>query len=51
MYSVQKNEKFVMNVASTVPAYYIHFNLFGGGTKLKLEPLLRGDKHERLLEN
>ena len=48
MFSVQKNKKFVMNVAPTVPAYYTRFNLFG--TKLKLE-LLCGDELECLVEN
>ena len=47
MFSAQKNEKFAMNAAPTVPAYYIHyFSLFGSGTKLKLEPS-RGEELER----
>ena len=49
MFSVQKNKKFAMNVAPTVPAYYTRFSLFGSGTKLKLA-LLCGDELECLVE-
>eukprot|EP00751_Fragilariopsis_kerguelensis_P045658 CAMPEP_0170984710 /NCGR_PEP_ID=MMETSP0736-20130129/5027_1 /TAXON_ID=186038 /ORGANISM="Fragilariopsis kerguelensis, Strain L26-C5" /LENGTH=290 /DNA_ID=CAMNT_0011408463 /DNA_START=1 /DNA_END=873 /DNA_ORIENTATION=+ len=39
MFSVQKNKKFTIDVATTVGAYYIHFNTHYIGTKWTLEPL------------
>jgi hypothetical protein len=48
MFSVLKNKKFVMDIATTCPAYYIHFNLYHVGTKISLEPL-HEDECERLL--
>jgi len=41
MFSVQKNTKFTMDVATTVDTYYIHFNLYQSGKSIRitLEPL------------
>jgi hypothetical protein len=50
MFSVQKNKRFVMDITTTVPAYYIHFNLFHLGTKISLEPLSQ-DEATSLLED
>jgi hypothetical protein len=49
MFSVHKNKKFTIDIATTVPAYHIHFNLYDVGTKLTLEPL-REDERKLLLE-
>ena len=51
MFSVQKNKKFVINIA-TIPLreYYIHFNLYSIGTTISLEPLGE-EERERILEN
>jgi len=38
MFTIQKNQKFTINVATT-NAYYIRFNMLFMGTKLTLEPL------------
>jgi hypothetical protein len=50
MFSVQKNRKFVIDVATSVPAYYIHLNVHGVGSKVTLEPLGE-DERTRMLEN
>ncbi|OEU07146.1 hypothetical protein FRACYDRAFT_251621 [Fragilariopsis cylindrus CCMP1102] len=51
MFSVQKNQKFVIdNINTAVPAYYIHFNLLYAGTKVTLEPLGE-DECERMLDH
>ena len=50
MFSVQKNKKFAMDIATTVPAYYIHFNLHTRDTKISLESLGE-DEREHLLED
>jgi hypothetical protein len=50
MFSVQKNLKFVIDIATTCPAYYIHFDFHAVITKLTLEPLC-DDERERLLDN
>ncbi|OEU10860.1 hypothetical protein FRACYDRAFT_263729 [Fragilariopsis cylindrus CCMP1102] len=50
MFSVQKSKKFVIDIDTTVPAYYIHFNIFNAGTMLTLEPLGE-DEQTRMLEN
>eukprot|EP00751_Fragilariopsis_kerguelensis_P031512 CAMPEP_0170926532 /NCGR_PEP_ID=MMETSP0735-20130129/12944_1 /TAXON_ID=186038 /ORGANISM="Fragilariopsis kerguelensis, Strain L26-C5" /LENGTH=299 /DNA_ID=CAMNT_0011326839 /DNA_START=32 /DNA_END=931 /DNA_ORIENTATION=- len=39
MFSVKKNQKFTMDVGTTVDAYYIHFNMYDSGAKITLEPL------------
>jgi hypothetical protein len=39
-----------MDITTTVPAYYIHFNLFHLGTKISLEPLSQ-DEATSLLED
>jgi len=39
MFSVQKNTKFTMDIATPVGAYYIHFSTHYSGTKWTLEPL------------
>jgi len=39
MFSVKKNQKFTIDVTTTVNAYYIHFNMYYSGTKITLEPL------------
>ena len=43
-FHVQKNKKFTIDVATTVGAYYIHFNMHFSNTMLTLEPL---DEEER----
>lgn len=48
MFSVEKNKKFTMDIAATVAAYYIHFNIFGIGTKLTLEPLSIEEREQLL---
>ena len=51
MFSVQENKKFVIdNIDTTVPAYYIHFNILYVGTKVTLEPLGE-DECERMLDH
>jgi len=52
MFSVQKNRKLVIDIdiATALPAYYIHFNIPYGGTKFTLEPL-GDDERTRMLEN
>ena len=50
MFSVQKNKKFVIDIDTTVPAYYIHFNLRDVGIQITLEPMSE-DECERMLEN
>ncbi|OEU14461.1 hypothetical protein FRACYDRAFT_241006 [Fragilariopsis cylindrus CCMP1102] len=49
MFSVQKNKKFVIDIDTTVPAYYSHFNILYVGTKVTLEPLGE-DECERILD-
>ena len=48
MFSVQKNKKFTMDVATTDSTYYIHFNTTYTGTTWTLEPL-REYERARLL--
>ena len=50
MYSVQKNQKYTLNVAAPSKddgAYYMHFNLYQPDTEITLEPLV--DEVERAL--
>ena len=50
MYSVQKNQKYTMDVATPSKddgVYYMHFNLYSPDTKITLEPLI--DEVERAL--
>ena len=49
MFSVQKNKKFVIDIDTTVSAYYIHFNIPYGGTTISLEPI-GDDERTRMLE-
>ena len=44
------NKNFTMDIATTVPASYLHFNLCNRDTKILLEPLDQ-DECERLLED
>ena len=44
------NKNFTMDIATTVPASYLHFNLYICDTKILLEPLDQ-DERERLLED
>ena len=44
------NKNFTMNIATTVPVSYLHFNLYIRDTKILLEPLDQ-DEGERLLED
>ena len=44
------NKNFTMDIATTVPASYLHFNLYIHDTKILLEPLDQ-DERERLLED
>jgi len=50
MFSVQKNQKFTIDVATTVDTYYIHFNIMYISTKLTLEPL-NEEERARFLSN
>mmetsp|Transcript_65249 Transcript_65249/g.72879 ORF Transcript_65249/g.72879 Transcript_65249/m.72879 type:complete len:353 (-) Transcript_65249:77-1135(-) len=50
MFSVQKNQKFTIDVATTVHAYYIQFNMLHKGTKVTLEPL-NDEERARFLSN
>ena len=44
------NKNFTMDIATTVPASYLHFNLYIRDTKILLEPLDQ-DERECLLED
>jgi hypothetical protein len=50
MFSIQKNKKFVIDIAIPLHEYYIHFNVYNFGIKLTLEPLGE-DERTRMLEN
>jgi hypothetical protein len=51
MFSIHKNQKFVIGTATTaIREYYIHFNFYAVGTKISLE-LLGEDERKRLIEN